>query len=125
MGSRMTIGAVSALLLLAACDGVSAPADQQNVEAATADSMQAQLEALPEGQRNAVFIRAIRDSGANCQQVESSRPAGEYHGQPLWQAQCAGGSSYTIVIAAGGVAQILDDSQVRLANEAAPSDGSR
>ena len=117
LGGAAAIG----LLALSACDGDPAPVDNEAVNRADgADSIQNQLAALPEGQRNGVFIRAIRDSGADCQQVESSESAGEYQGLPLWRAYCSDGASFTIVIANGGTAQVLDDSQVRLANETAP-----
>lgn len=116
--------AATAALALTACGGGSGPAENAASEQAPGpDSIQAQLEALPEGQRNAVFIRAIRDAGNACQHVESSERGGEYRGLPVWRARCDGGSSFTIVITSGGVAQVLDDSQVRLGNESAPAQG--
>ena len=42
------------------------------------------LEAMPEGQRDAVFIRAIRDARLDCQHVESSAAAPPYQGRPVW-----------------------------------------
>lgn len=81
-----------------------------------------QLANLEPGQRDAVFIRAIRDAGEACQHVESSEPAGEYEGNPVWRAQCEGGASWTIVVTPSGTAQIINDAQARLVglDEAGP-----
>ena len=82
-----------------------------------------QLAALPDAQRNAVFIRAIRDAGEDCQHVESSARAGEYQGMPVWSAQCEGGASWTIVVTRDGSAQLINDAEARLVglNQAAPA----
>ena len=64
---------------------------------------------LPEGQRNAVFIRAIRDAGLDCQHVERAVPAGIIQTMPAWRATCRGGGEWTIVIAPDGTAQILPE----------------
>ena len=73
--------------------------------------------ALPEPQRNAVFIRAIRDAGQDCQQVESSQRGGTYQGMPVWQAACSGGGNWTIVIADDGTAQMLNSDQAKLVTD--------
>ena len=65
--------------------------------------------ALSEGQRNAVFIRAIRDAGLQCQHVERSTPAGTAQTMPVWRATCQGGRDYLIGIGADGTAQILPE----------------
>ena len=72
--------------------------------------MQARLEALPEAQRNGVFIRAIRDSDGRCQHVERSEPAGEQDGLPIWRAYCEDGEIYSILISRGGSAQVIEHS---------------
>jgi hypothetical protein len=118
---RKTIGFAAALALaLGACGESSTPEDRAAPEANTADAqapdanaMQAQLAALPEGQRNAVFIRAIRDSGGECQHVESSAEAGRYEGYPVWTARCTD-RAFTIVIADDGSAQVLNEAEARL-----------
>lgn len=116
---RMTI--TLAALLLAGCDATpSAPVNQAEA-AAGGEAMGNRLAAMPEGQRNGVFIRAIRDAGQDCQFVESSTPAGEYQGFPLWSARCEGGRTYTIAIGNAGEAQVIDDTAARLpGNDAAP-----
>ncbi|MGE0179249.1 MAG: hypothetical protein AB7O91_05460 [Sphingomonas sp.] len=102
-----------ALVLLAGCAGE--PANRQMP--AQGDPFQNQLQTMPEGQRNAVFIRAVRDSGQQCQHVESSTPGSEISGNPTWTARCEGGASYTIVILPGGTAQVVNDAEARLADD--------
>ena len=60
-----------AAIALGACQSGSPPANNQQA----GNPFEQQLRAMAEGQRNAVFIRAIRDSGQECQGVESSAPA--------------------------------------------------
>ena len=109
------------MLALAGCDGREAQPANETVSNETADVAN-QLAALPDGQRNAVFIRAIRDAGEECQHVESSMRAGEYQGMPVWSAQCAGGDSWTIVVTREGTAQLVNEAEARLVgvNQLAP-----
>ena len=121
----LMIGASAALAVaVAACDGGEAPepaVDEGAVnEAAPAEAAGNQVEALPEGQRNAVFIRAIQDSGQDCQHVDSSARAGEHQGLPVWTATCQSGVQYTIVIGNDGTASVLNPAEAALlGNEAA------
>ena len=106
---------------LAGCgERAAPPAAEPGTEAVASEDIQNRLETMPEGQRNGVFIRAIRDAGQECQHVERSSRAGEHQGYPLWSATCAGGGNFTIVITTGGVAQVLNDAERQLmgANEA-------
>lgn len=107
-----TIAATS----LAGCGGpAEQPAAVNAVENAAA--FQARLRVLPEGERNGVFIRAIRDANQDCQHVESSSESGSYRGAPVWTARCTGGTSFAIVIGNGGTAQVLDESAARLVRD--------
>lgn len=95
------------LFALAACGGgqnAAAPAAGPGNESAGN-----RVASLSEGQRNAVFIRAIRDAGLDCQHVERSVPAGSYREMPVWMATCQGGHEWTIVISPDGGAQILPE----------------
>ena len=109
-------------LALAGC-GDRTAREANRAEANETTDVANQLAALSDGQRNAVFIRAIRDAGEDCQQVESSVRAGEYQGMPVWSAQCAGGASWTIVVTRDGTAQLINDAEARLVglNQAAPA----
>jgi hypothetical protein len=120
--------AVTALLLLgaAACSG---PAPMQNEAAnraseandiASAQQMGNRIAALPEPQRLATLYRAIHDAGMDCQDVTSAAPGDTYRGMPVWNARCRGGGQWTIVIASGGVAQVLNASETRLVTDQAP-----
>lgn len=113
MKSRM-MGAAMLATIAAACGPNAGNAPQQvDQQAATAD-YSSQLAAMPDGERNAVFIRALRDARLDCQHVDSSERADDYQGMPVWTARCTGGGNWTIVIGANGVAQILNANEARL-----------
>jgi hypothetical protein len=76
---------------------------------------------LSEGQRNGVFIRAIRDANLDCQHVDSSEAAGVQQGYPVWTAHCDSGATYTIVLTGNGSAQVIDAAEAALANTQAPA----
>ena len=110
-----TIWIAAVLTMLSACgpSGNSAPAGN---EVAGGDVGQ-RLRAMPEGQRNAVLIRAIRDAQLDCQHVRGSVPAGDYRGLPVWEVHCAGGGQWTLVVTGDGTAQILDANEARLVRD--------
>ena len=116
---KIVMAAVAALAVAACGDAGTETANE--VEVAGPEAIQNQLEAMPEGQRNAVFIRAIQDAGQECQHVDSSEPAGEHQGFPVWNATCLGGGTWTIVVMNDGSAAVLNAEEARLAggNEAA------
>jgi hypothetical protein len=87
-----------------------------------------QVAALSEGQRNAVFIRAIRDAGLDCQHVERSVPGGTSQGISVWRATCQGGGEFTIEVGADGNAQVMVEAGAGRGNQAATNaaaDGGR
>lgn len=119
----MTAG-LGLVLALVGCGGERRSDETVNrVEANDSVDVANQLAALPEGQRNGVFIRAIRDAGEDCQHVIASSRAGEYQGMPVWSAQCEGGDSWSIVVTRDGTAQLVNESEARLVgvNQAAPA----
>ena len=126
---KMMIGTCAALAVaLAGCEGGTQQAANDAADVsngAAPEATENQLEALPEGQRNAVFIRAIQDAGQQCQHVESSARAGEHEGFPVWTARCSGGTEWTIVIGNDGVAQVLNPAEAELlgGNAAAAQNG--
>ena len=102
----------AAVTMLSACGpgGGAAPAGNET----TSGDYRQRLEAMPEGQRNAVFIRAIRDAQLECQHVEASTPSSDYRGMPVWDVRCSGGGNWTLVVTADGIAQILNANEARL-----------
>lgn len=109
MKLHMSLG-TALLLALTACGETQAPAPEPaNMSSANA------IESMPEGQRNAVFIRAILDAGEQCQGVESSERRGEHEGYPVWVAHCAGGASWAVIITGDGNAVIHPDPAQRQA----------
>ena len=124
MRRKYDFASVSAWLALAGCNGAAAPL-QNDSGTESAATMQERLIALPDAQRNGVFMRAIRDADGDCQHVERSEPVGEHQGLPVWRAYCERGTTFTIVISRGGAAQVMNDAEVRLSHEAPPKDGGR
>lgn len=122
MHSLVALAPIALAAALAACQA-NAP-EPGNETVSDVRSVQNELAGLPEGQRNAVFIRAIRDANQDCQYVESSTLTGEYQGLPLWSARCEGGRTFTIAIGNAGDAQVIDDAVARLpGNDTAPTKG--
>lgn len=109
---RYLIGTAAAFVLLAACGEAGTPGDTQSIEVPEGD-YQARLLEMPEGQRDAVFIRAIRDAGFDCQGVESSTFLGDSAGAPTWQATCDDGEQWTIVIGNAGIAQVANSAALQ------------
>ena len=122
MRKTMSAAALGLALALAGCGDDAAPPPANDAASNDSVDVAEQLAALPEGQRNGVFIRAIRDAGEECQHVIASSRAGEYQGRPVWSAQCDGGSSWTIVVTRDGTAQMINDAEARLVgvNQVAP-----
>ena len=120
---RAILIATSLVLALAGCGGEQSDEPANSAEVNQGVDVANQLAALPEGQRNGVFIRAIRDAGEDCQHVIASSRAGEYQGRPVWSAQCDGGGSWSIVVTRDGTAQLVNDAEARLVglNQAAPA----
>ncbi|MDQ4088180.1 MAG: hypothetical protein M3177_09275 [Pseudomonadota bacterium] len=118
-------GACAALVMAAGACGDTGGNTAKKVEVAGPEAIQNRLEAMPEAQRNGVFIRAIRDARQDCQNVESSQRAGEHQGFPVWTATCDGGGTFSIVIMNDGTAAVLSADQARLAggNETAAQKG--
>jgi hypothetical protein len=127
----MRIPLAAALALATAACGGGAPTPNQANQApsanvaASAQASGARIAALPDGERKGTFYRAIHDAGMDCQQVDSSRAAGSYHGLPVWSADCRGGGHWTLVIGNGDIVQVLDANQARLVTDRAPPADSR
>jgi hypothetical protein len=116
MISTTSLVATAALLLLAGCDGGGSQAGQPKQPAVDAQrDAQARLAAMPEGERNAVFIRAIRDADFECQHVDSSSYQGISAGSPTWVATCDKATNWVILIGSNGSAQVIKGSDIEAA----------
>jgi hypothetical protein len=106
------IGLLAAALLIWGCDDGVEPAEPSKT--AELAAIKGRIQGLPDGQRNGVFLRAIRDAGQPCQEVIGSAYNGEYFGRPSWAARCREGQDWLVMIDAGGRALVAR-------REAAPS----
>jgi hypothetical protein len=108
------IGSTALLLLATACGGGEKEAANltNNISAGAAggaggtSDAQNQVRALPEGQRNGVLIRAIRDANLNCQHVTQSTETKTSNNVPVYEATCEDGAVYAVAIADDGTATV-------------------
>lgn len=99
--------AIPLLVLLAGCDPAPPPAPVPT-EPQVPSAFQNQVAALAPGQRDAVLIRAIRDSRLDCQGVTESRPAAtSTPTKPVWIARCTNGATYGVIINPDGTAGVV------------------
>ena len=107
--SRIGVAAwvVAAGLLLGACERGTPEEGRTSIQVPEGE-YQARLQALPEGQRNAVFVRALRDAGRDCQGVVSSAFQGPLRGRPTWTARCDDGVGWVIIIGKTGIAEVVN-----------------
>lgn len=113
MRSHMFGAAMAAGLILSACEA-EAPKGPKGpgAEASVGQNVADRLASMPDTQRNAVFIRAIRDAGFTCQHVESSGQVGDYRGMPMWTARCRE-NDWAILVGSSGMVQVLDCRQAK------------
>ncbi|MHA6722496.1 hypothetical protein [Sphingomonas sp. RS2018] len=101
-------GAILVMTILLAGCGSTVPSG--NTTAAVTPSepseFQTQVVALPEAQRNAVLIRAIRDADRDCQGVTKSERKPDVQGAPMYLATCQGGATFGVTFRRDGTAQV-------------------
>ena len=100
---RLLIGA--ALFAAAACDRDAEPRKAKTIIVPEGGYKQ-RIDALAAGQRDALFLRAIRDAGQQCQQVVGSAYNGVHFGMPSWAARCEDGADWLIMLGKGGNAHV-------------------
>lgn len=95
-------------LALAACQ--AAP-DRNSAESADVtgniSNYAARVIALPVGQRDIVFLRAIRDAGLDCQGVTKSERLADTGSTPTWRAVCTDGTAHLVQVTPGGTALVV------------------
>jgi hypothetical protein len=106
---RQIFGAAVAVgVMLAGCEAEQ-PNGQKPLggEASIGQDVEKRLASMPDGQRDAVFIRAIRDAGFECQHVESSDLGGDHKGMPMWTVRCRE-AEWAVLVSPSGMAQVID-----------------
>lgn len=103
---RTSLLLTAALGLLAGCNQApsSNEATAPSSNAAGGTDYVAALKAMPEEQRRATFLRAIRDAGQACQQVVEEKEDTAAAGG--WGVRCEDGRGWLIVIAPDGNAKV-------------------
>jgi hypothetical protein len=94
----------AALLLLGACD--EGPEPRVKSIAVQEGGYKARIDSLAPEQRDAVFLRAVRDAGHDCQEVVGSAYNGVQFGMPSWAARCRDGRDWLIMLGKGGQAHV-------------------
>lgn len=106
------IGTGALVVMLGACggaEGENGAALTNNVAAAVepgGSDAQNRMRNLPEGQRNGVLIRAIRDANLACQQVTESTLSQASNKVPVYLATCEDNAVYAVAIADDGTATV-------------------
>lgn len=107
---RKTYLAIPVALALAACGGQQAAnqtaANAAAGNAADATNYQAEVLALPPGQQNGVFFRAVRDAGFNCQEITETERFDPIDNNPTWRVTCDRRTPHIISITRDGTAKI-------------------
>lgn len=67
----------------------------------------AEVTALSEPERNAVFFRAIRDAGLSCRAVSGSEQIEATRGTVTWRAQCEQGMAHLVQVMPDGTAIVV------------------
>lgn len=101
-----TILVIAATLLVSACN----KDPEHNGSAGRIDqggNYAARVGALPIGERNAVFFRALQDAGSDCQDVTKSERIADTAGAPTWRAVCDNGTMNLVQVKPDGTAIVV------------------
>ncbi|MCI4591940.1 hypothetical protein MOK15_17790 [Sphingobium sp. BYY-5] len=101
-----------ASLALASCGSpeTAEKAGAKNEANASGVDYAAAVAALPPGQRNGVFFRAVRDAGLPCQKIVSAELLKTKVSNGEWKVQCDNGDAHLISIAHDGQAIVTSRS---------------
>ncbi|MDI1296960.1 MAG: hypothetical protein PSY12_13940 [bacterium] len=101
-----TLILLATALSLAACGKSPDTGALADTRGAPETGATAQVARLDEGQRNGVFERAIRASGAACPVVKSSERTEVRHGVQGWKAHCDNDTAHLIEVLSDGTAKV-------------------
>lgn len=105
------IAAILLPFLLSACDRPAPQNETAPTPVAEGNYLQ-EIEALPSGQRDMVFMRAIQDSNVPCQHVTSSKDHAKVRGRPAWVAHCVEGLDWILILEPGGMLHVINPGQI-------------
>lgn len=108
---KRAIGASALVLALTACSGGGSgnmSNETGNVAGSNVAPSNAQraVRDLPEGSRNGMLIRAIRDARQPCQHVQESSLSQTPGATPVYMATCENGAVYAVAIRDDGTALV-------------------
>jgi hypothetical protein len=111
----MRTGLASAMLalMLTACGGGSGATGNGAVADATADPMEARIDALNEGQRKTAFYHAIYDADFQCDEIVKIVDRPRDDGHRAWIATCGDTGDYYITLRPGGVFTVSGTPQTK------------
>lgn len=92
--------------LLSACGSNGSAVDDGN-SVVPATAYEKRLLEMEDGPRRAIFLRAIRHAGGDCQHVQVAASYGKVDNAPAWAAVCADGSHWTILLGDNGIAKVV------------------
>ena len=95
---------LAAAMLLAGCDGGSAPTKTRSI--VPANPFQEKLANLSELNRSLALRRAVQDTGEPCKRIEASAYQGMYKSLHMWTARCSEGRDWGLFIAPNGDVQV-------------------
>lgn len=98
-------------VLLAGCGHSTPQNDAAPAEVAEGNYLE-QIEALPGGQRDMVFMRAIQDSNIPCQHISGSAVHEKVRGRPTWVAHCIDGRDWILILQPGGLIHVVNPGQI-------------
>ncbi len=87
-------------------DSTNDAASNAGAPAANGTDYVAAIRDMPQAQRRATFLRAIRDARQACQQVVDDKAAEPLNGAATWGVRCEDGRGWLIAIARDGNAKV-------------------
>ena len=109
--TRPALTALGVVALLAACHAPQQPQQPQagnaSATATAPGDFADRIDALPEGQRGGVFMRAITDAGYSCQKIEQATRHAPISGRPAWEVACDHHNDYVALAIPGDTLQIV------------------
>ena len=105
------IATVLLTVLLSACDRPAPQNDTAPTPVAEGNYLE-EITALPDGQRDMVFMRAIQDSNVPCQHITGSAAHAKVRDRPTWVAHCVDGRDWILILQPGGLIHVVNPGQI-------------